>query len=114
METKSFNIFTGDTKTMLLKALYAESLDPLDLTACDEIVVFLPNADGTFKQLKLSEDEVSITTPINLGKFSTVIDSETSAALNIGELQNIDVTFTILDAEMTVRFLGALSVFQRD
>lgn len=114
MEQNTFTIFTGDSKTLNLKAVYKESGDPLDLTSCTEIDIALPNSDGTFKHLLLSEDEVEITSPALLGKFSAAISSEDSALLNIGVLQNIDVTFTIGGKEFTVRYYEALTVYQRN
>lgn len=111
----TFVIFTGDDKTMYMRAVNVGcNGDPLDLTDCTEIVVALPNADGTFSQRKLSEDTVVITTPALLGKFSVIISSLISALLNPGELQNVDVTFTIAGKEFTVRFYEALTVFERD
>ncbi len=114
MQKNVFTIFTGDDKTMNLKAVYEENGDPLDLTDCTEIVVALPLATGAFQQLKLSEDEVTIATPAILGKFSAPVESAVSDLLNIGELQNVDVTFTIAAKAITVRFYQALSVFERD
>ncbi len=114
MKQNTFVIFTGDDKTINLKAIYEESGDPLDLTSCTEIDIALPNADGTFAHLLLSEDAVVIDTPLNLGKFHALVESAVSLLLNIGELQNIDVTFTIDSKIFTVRFYQALTVFQRD
>lgn len=111
----TFSIFKGNTKTMYLKAVNSVCSgvgDPLDLTSCTEIVVNLPNADGTTTQLKLSEDEVTITSPSNLGKFSLVIESAVSVLLNVGEFQNVDVTFTISGEVFTVAFIQALSVYE--
>lgn len=109
----TFRIFLGDATTLYLKAVNAGcNTDPLDLTDCTEIVINLPNADGTVTQLKLSESEVAITSPSVLGKFSAPITSEVSGALNVGEFQNIDVTFTISGQIFTVPFLQALSVFE--
>ncbi len=107
-----FTIFTGDDKMMNLKAVYQENLDPLDLTECTEIDLVLRNADGTLKHLLLSEDEIAIVTPADLGKFTAAITAEVSALLMVGELQSFDVTFTIADAKTTVRYQNALSVFQ--
>lgn len=110
-----FTIFTGDDKTIYLKAAQGScSGDPLDLTSCTEIDIALPNADGTFAHLLLSDDQVTIVTPSLLGKFSALIEGTVSALLNIGEFQNLDVTFTISGLEFTVRFFQALSVFERD
>lgn len=106
-----FSIFTGDAKTLGLRLAYTNGL-PYDLTTCTEIVINLPNADGSFTQLKLSDDEVVITSPANLGQFTAPISSDDSALLNVAELQNIDVTFTIDSNPFTVRFYGALSVFE--
>lgn len=106
-----FVIFTGDAKTLPLRIAYSTGL-PVDLTSCTEIVVNLPNADGTFTQLKLSLSQVAITSPALLGQFTTPISAVKSALLNIGELQNVDVTFTISGSPFTVRFYQALSVFE--
>lgn len=107
-----FTIFLGDSKTLNLKAVYAVTDDPLDLTECTEIVVSLTNADGGILQLKLSLDQVTIASPPVLGKFMAPISSIQSALLNPGELQNFDVTFTISSAVFTVRYPNALSVFE--
>lgn len=112
-QPKPFTIFTGDAKTMPLRVAYQSGL-PFDLTSCTEIVVNLPNADGTFTQLKLSLAQVAIVSPANLGQITAAISSVDSAKLNIGELQNVDVTFTISGNPITVRFYGALSVFELD
>lgn len=109
-----FSIFTGDAKTMSLRALYQETGQPVDLTAASEIVVNLPNADGSFLQLKLSLSAVTVTSPAVLGNFTAVISAVQSALLNIGELQNFDVTFTISGNPFTVRYYGSLSVFELD
>lgn len=109
----TFQIFLGDSKTMFLRALNGGCNGlPLDLTYCTEIVVNLPNADGTFAQLKLSLSQVIIGQPPELGQFSVPISSIVSLLLNTGELQNVDVTFTIAAAVTTVRFYQALSVFE--
>lgn len=112
-QSGTFTIFTRDQKAINLKAVQLCG-DPLDLTNCTEIAIALPNADGTFTTLLLSMSQVTITAPALLGKFSAVITSAVSALLNIGELQNIDVTFTISASPFTVRFYQALSVFQLD
>lgn len=108
-----FQIFTGDQKTLPLRVAYNTGL-PLDLTSCTEIVVNLPNADGSFLQLKLSLGQVSIVSPALLGQFTALITTAQSALLNIGECQDVDVTFTIGGAPFTVRFYQALSVFELD
>ncbi len=99
---------------MQLKAIYSDTGDPLDLTECTEIIVNLINSDGSTTQLKLSDDDVSISDPANLGKFTAEIDGDISAALQVGELQNVDVSFTIAGKTFTVRYAAALSVFQVD
>lgn len=114
MDQKTFTIFTGDSKTMPLKAVLGTCTGgPLDLTSCTEIDVALPNADGTFAHRLLSDGDVQITAPALLGKFTCTIPSDVSALLQPGELQNVDVTFTIAAKEFTVRFFAALSVFER-
>ncbi|MDH4163342.1 MAG: hypothetical protein OEW15_11735 [Nitrospirota bacterium] len=106
-----FTIFTGDAKTLPLRIAYASGL-PVDITSASEIVVKLPNADGSFTLLKLTESKVAIVSPGTLGQITAPITALVSAALNIGELQDIDVTFTIGGNPFTVRFYGALSVFE--
>lgn len=115
MLNPTFSIFQGDNKTMYLKAVNSAcggTGDPLDLTSCTEIVVNLPNADGTITQRKLSLAQVTITSPAALGKFSLLISSAISLVLNVGEFQNVDVTFTISGQIFTVPFLAALSVYE--
>lgn len=115
MSPTTFTIFLGDNKTMYLKAVNVGcNSDPLDLTDCTEIDIALPNADGTFTHRLLSDDEVVISSPALLGKFYTNIPTDISEDLNPGELQDVDVTFTIAGKEFTVRFFQALSVFQRN
>jgi len=109
-----FTIFLGDKKTMNLKVVDDDCNGggPIDLTYCTEINVSLPNQDGTIKHLTRGGAEVSITAPAVLGKFSVPITSVVSALLNVGELQNVDVTLTISGEKTTVRFERALSVFE--
>lgn len=107
-----FTIFTGNAKRMNLKASYAGSNDPLDLTDCTEIDVAILNTGGSFSHFLLSLDEVTIKTPMNLGKFYVDIGSVASALFNVGELQSFDVTFTINGLPQTVRYYSQLSVFQ--
>ncbi len=85
---------------------------PLDLTGCTEIDVALPNADGTFTHYLLSEGQIALTLPENLGKFSVPIPADNSALLNVGEYQSFTATFTIASEIFSVRFFEALSVFQ--
>jgi hypothetical protein len=106
-----FSIFTGDQKTIPLRIAYTTGL-PVDLTDCTEIVIDLPGANGVDVQLKLSLSQVTIVSPPLLGQFTALITSISSALLNVGEDQDVDVTFTIDGAPMTVRFYGALSVFE--
>lgn len=109
-----FSIFTGDSKMMNLKAVYAGSFNPLDLTSCTEIVINLPNADGTTSELKLSLSQITITSPAVLGNFSVTAAAVGSVSpdLNVGELQNFNVVFTISGLQVTVPYVQALSVFQ--
>jgi hypothetical protein len=114
-----FTIFQGDSKTLPLKALFADTLDPLDLTSCTEILVPLPNADGTFTVLKYSLSQVVIASPAVLGQFSVPISSVNSLLLNPGVLQNLDVTFTITGSgpgtgTFTVRYYACFSVLEVD
>lgn len=112
-----FSIFTGDAKLMNLSALYANFGGPLDLTSCTEIVISLPSASGIAPiLLKLTEDEVEITSPPVLGKFSVPADEigEISDDLNVGELQSFSVQFTIGADIFTVPYINALSVFEAE
>jgi hypothetical protein len=111
---KPFSIFLGDAKTMPMKLVYQQNGNPFDLTDCTEIVVNIQNTDGSYTQLKLSLTEVAITSPPTNGRLTDTITSEESALLNVGENQNVDVTFTISSNPMTVRFWNALSVFEVD
>ena len=107
-----FSYYVGDTKTMTFKALYSSGLSPLDLTNCTEIVVNLPNADGTITQLKFSSGQVTIASPTVLGQASAIISAALWASPNVGVGQDLDVTYTIGGNPQTVKFPGALSVFQ--
>lgn len=109
-----FTIFLGDAKTMSLKAAYAETGDPVDLTSCTAIVVSLPAQAGAPLQLTLASGAVVISSPTNLGKFTAALTSVQSALLNVGELQNFDVTFTIGGNPFTVRYYQALTVLEND
>ncbi len=109
-----FSIFTTDKKTMPLRLAYVGTGLPFDLTSCTEIVVNLPIAGGGVTQLKLSLSQVAIVAPANLGQFTCLITAVVSALLNVGELQDVDVTFTVSAAPFTVRFYQALSVFELD
>ena len=111
MDFSTFSIFTGDQKVMPLGIAYGFGR-PVDLTSCTEIVVNLPNADGSFAQLKLTTSQVAVVSPATSGQFNTTIIPAVSALLNIGEQQDIDVTFTISGNPTTVRFYKALSVFE--
>jgi hypothetical protein len=107
-----FTIFLGDAKTMPFMLIVAQTRVPRDLTACSNIVINLPNADGSITQLSLEDSEVAITSPPILGQFTTPISSEVSQLLNVGELQDIFVTFTISGSPFTVRYVQALTVYQ--
>lgn len=106
-----FNIFTGDAKTIYLKALNStcDGLEPLDLTYIDSIAIFLPKADGTLLELA-----GEITGPAVLGKFSADISEEDSALLNVGQFQDFSVSFTGEATKFTVKYEGALSVSEVD
>jgi hypothetical protein len=114
MNKRVFSIYTGDEKTLSLKAIYQESGDPLDLTSCTEIIVQLPLADGTFTALPLAGEDsvVEILSPAALGKFNVLIESEVSELLLVGELMNFDVVFTISGVVFTVKYSGCLTVLQ--
>lgn len=109
-----FSIFLSNAKTMNLKALQSSCSggDPLDLTYCTEIDVALPKQDGTFQHFLLSTGDVTLVQPPVLGKFEVPISAIQSALLNVGVLQNFDVTFTILGQVFTVRYFMGLSVFE--
>ncbi len=109
-----FKIFLGDSKTLFLKVDNDDCCGggPIDLTSCTEINVSLPKADGSSLHFLLSEEDVSITLPKNLGKFSVPISEENSALLNVGELQSIDVTLTIAGEKFTVSFPKSFSVYE--
>lgn len=109
---KVFSIFQGDSKTMNLAAIYGDTLAPLDLTDCTQINVILQNQDGTFTNLKLTNDQVDITSPPVLGQYTVPITTEVSSVLLPGELQTFDVTFTINGDIFTVRYSQALTVYE--
>lgn len=109
-----FSIFTGDQKVMSLAAVYTNFGGPLDLTTCTEIVIALPNADGTYVLLTLTGTDITIATPTVLGRFSATIQSAVSLLLNIGELQTFNVTFTINGVVFTVPYIASLSVFETE
>lgn len=108
----TFTIFLGDSKTMYLKAVNADSGDPLDLSNVSEIDIPLVNADGTIAHLLYTDDAVVIGQPPVLGKFSAPISEEASVLLQTGTFQSIDVTFTISGEKFTVPFPRALSVYE--
>jgi hypothetical protein len=109
----TFEIFTGQDKTMTLQAKFQQPPQlPLDLTECTAITVNLPNADGTFTELTLAGDQLSIISPANYGQISVPILAAVSAILNVGPRQNVDVDYTIGGLITTVRYVGALTVLQ--
>ena len=115
MNSQVFEIFQGDAKTMYLRIdndTCCGDGGPVDLTECTQILVNLPNADGTFTTLKLSLSQVTITTPAVLGRFQVPITSGVSAVLNTGLLQSFNVTFVLPSETFTVQFAGALSVYE--
>lgn len=107
-----FTIYTGDDKTMNLKAVFAGSFTPYDLTDCTEISVKLPYQDGTFVELKLSDSKVAITSPAILGAFTVTISEIVSTLLKIAEFQTFEVTFTIGGLKNTISYFNALTVIQ--
>ncbi len=106
-----YTIFLGDEKPMYLVVRLPNGT-PYSLESCTELVISLPKADGTFAQLKLSDNEVTIQSPAVLGEFSANITTEISELLQVGELQSFDVSFTTGSEINTVRYLNALSVFE--
>lgn len=107
-----FTVFQGDVKPLPLKAMYARTFNPLPLTDCTEIVVNLLNSDGTVLAIKLSENNVTISGDPKLGMFVANFTSDESTKFAVGELQNIDVSFTINGNVMTIRYYGCFTVFQ--
>ncbi len=110
----TFSIYRGNKKAMTLKVVQSGcSADPLDLTDCDDIDIALPNEDGTYTHLLLSDDEVEaiVDNPV-LGKYRAMIDEDVSLLLNIGELQTFRVTFTIGGEILSVAYVNGLSVYQ--
>jgi hypothetical protein len=110
--SQPFTIFQGQDKTMSMRAAFAQTGLPLDLTDCTQIDVALPNADGTFTNLLLTDSQVAITTPALAGAFTVPITNEVSALLNVAERQNVDVAFTISGLVTIVRFWQALTVLE--
>lgn len=110
-QPKVFEITKGNSKLLKMKAIYSGSFDPLDLTDCTEIDIALPNQDGTFTHLLLSEDQVEIVGNPLLGKFQAQVTTEVSEVLNEGSLQDINVTFTINDEPDTLKYPKSLTVF---
>lgn len=108
-----FKIFTGNSAVLKINFVAAGTYTPLDLTDCTEIDVALPNADGSFAHLLLSDDDVVIVGEPILGKISAEITAEVSALLLPGELQNLYVTFTIAGTVKTVK-MPQLSVYEND
>jgi len=106
-----FEIYRGNAKVLKMKAVYANSLTPLDLTAVDEIDIAIPNADGTFTHYLYSDSQVTITGSPLLGSFQTSILSAESLLFNVGTLQTINVTFEIDGEVFTVPYLKSLNVF---
>lgn len=107
-----FEIFTGQDKTISLRVIDGATGLPLDLTDCTEIIVSLPNADGTFTNLALSDTQVLITSPAILGGFTAPITNEVSSILNVGVLQSFNVSFTISGLVTIVNFFQGLNVLQ--
>lgn len=107
-----FTVFLGDVKPLPLKAMYPGTYNPLDLTECTNIVVNITNTDGSVLQLSLEENEVTITGNPELGQFIANFTAEQSADFLVGELQNIDVTFTIAGEPMTIRYYNCFTVLQ--
>lgn len=109
----TFKIFRGDNKTMKLLVFDLDNNGlPVNLTGCTEIDLTLTNADGTPAHFLLSTGKVSLVQPPILGGFSADIDSDASALLKVGEYQDVNATFTVPGEIFSVRFYGALSVFE--
>jgi hypothetical protein len=106
-----FCIYTGEDKTIALLVKYQNGA-PFDLTECSEISIGLPNADGTRTTLLLSLGQVVIVSPTNLGNFTALITNQVSSLLNVGELQNIYVSFTVDGVITAVIYNQALNVFE--
>lgn len=106
-----FEVFLGDVKPLPLMVIQS-NFSPFDLTECTEIVVNIPLSAGGFLQLTLTGAEVTITDPATSGQFVANFTSDQSNTFMVGELQNLDVTFTISGHPMTIRFANCFSVFQ--
>ena len=110
---KPFSIFLGDTKTMPINLIYELTGFPVDLTDCTQIIVYLPNANGSQAQLDITPDAtVTIISPAILGQFYASISGAISSLLRVGENQDIIVSYTISGAQKTVRIPNCLSVYQ--
>lgn len=107
-----FEIFTGEDKEMSMRVVSQPGNLPLDLTECTQIDVAIPNADGTFTNLTLTDSQVAITSPPVAGQFVVTITNEESALFNVGLRQNIDVALTISGLVTIVRFFEAFSVLE--
>jgi hypothetical protein len=107
-----FSMFLGDVIPLPLKAMYAQTYNPLDLTDCTEIVVSITNADGTQLQLTLTDNDVTIVGNPMLGQFVANWTSAESALFLVGPNQNIDVVFTIGSETVTIRYMNCFSVYQ--
>ena len=106
-----FNMFLGDDEPLPLMALLG-NLTPLDLTLCTQIIVYMPNADGSFLELSFTNEGVTLTSPTVLGQFVAEWTSMQSELFMVGELQSIDVSFTIAGKQQTIRFPNCISIFQ--
>lgn len=107
-----FEIFTGEDKTMSMKVAYEDTSNPLDLSSCTEIVVSLPAKTGQRLLLKLSLNQVAITSPGVLGNFTATISAVNSALLNVGVGQDVVVYFTIGGLVTIVRYFQVLTVLE--
>lgn len=109
----TFKIFRGNDKVISLIVFDLDNNGlPMNLTGCTEIDLALPNADGSTSHLLLSTGSVSLIQPPILGGFSAEIKPAVSNLLTVGEYQDINATFTVPGQVFSVRFYGALSVFE--
>jgi hypothetical protein len=109
--TPTFKIFLGDADTMYCR-LVDSVFNPIDLTNCTEITANFPNADGSYATLLLTDSDIAITDPPVLGSFSIPLTSEITSLLNVGQYQDLNITFNIGGQTFTVPYMEALSVFE--
>ena len=100
-----YTIYLGDQKPINLVVAY-NAAQPFDLTNCTQIIMSLPNADGTFSTLTLQNSQIAIASPPQLGAYGGTITTAISELLQVGNGQTIDVQFTISGSPTTVFTVG--------